>query len=578
MLKSSFFEFNVARSALFTAQANMQVTSHNIANASTRGYSRQYGVTVASNPMRGYGTGMYGTGSEVTTVKRHRNEFLDRKYWDQNSMLGNYDTKVPHLQELERAFSTVDVDGTKNVIMERISELEKTFSDLATNAHDLTFRDNVINSTESFITAIATIGKQLTEQQQLINEEIVITVNQMNNIAGQVARLNEQIRTSEFTGDVANDLRDERTRLLDQLSGFVNLEIKETQVNPDYNPLDPNTTPPSYELSVFIDGTLFIQGKHVNELSLTNRDDNVDAAGNPDPIKKNPHDGPGLYDITFGVSKTKFPMYSSSLQGSLKALIDIRDGNNARGLSYTQGQDANGEYYGTSGYGEDYYRTTGFKGIPHYIDRINELVRTFARAVNEGKDHNGNPMEDVVGHANGYDLEGNTGRFFFTMYDANGNAINDVYDTNYSALTAAEKDALYANMDWNNIAINTELSNNPKLIATSSVFGSGESDNLVSLGFSNILDDDNLFATGKMNDYVIGISSEAAISTKHSMNFTKNYEDIVNVADNQRIAVHGVDLNEEMTNMVKYQQMYQAASKMISVIDSIYDTTINRLI
>ncbi len=571
MIKSSFFEFNVAKSALFTAQANLQVTSHNIANAATTGYSRQYGVTTTNAAMSGNGTGMYGTGSSVTTVARYRSQFLDQKYWSQNSVYSQYTTQTPLLQSIERTFTTVDSDGIESSLLTYLNDLESVFSDLATNANDLTFRNNVLSSAEALSQMVAQIGNSLTQQQQQVNEEIVITVNQMNSIANQIARLNDQIQSFEFKGDTANDLRDQRELLLDELSGYVNIEVQENDNN---------------ELIVFIDGTQFIKGKQVNTLELVNRDDQ-------DPIvQTNPYDAPGMYDIYFSGSNSKFPMYSSSLEGSLKGLIDIRDGNNARGLTLAQGLDENG-YYGENEYGDQFYRTTSFKGIPHYIDRINELVRTFAKAVNEGVDYEGNPIEGVTGHLYGYDLDDNTGRFFFSLYDDDGNEITNVdslvtlYDENgnktvdavaYKDLTDAEKEQVYNNLDWNSFTVSTELQSDPSLIATSSVIGAGESNNSVSLGFSSLMDDVNLFAAGKMTDFVIGITSEISVSTKQASSFETRYADLLNVSDNQRISFSGVDLNEESVNMVKYQQMYQAASKLITVIDSIYDTTINQLI
>ncbi len=589
MIKGSFYEFNVARSALFTAQANLQVTGHNIANAATPGYSRQYGVTVTNDPMRGNGTGMYGTGSRVTTVERIRSQFLDEKYWNQNTVLAEYTTKKTYMEQLERTFITSGPDGIQNTILEQMQELESVFSDLATNANDLTFRNNVISSAGALTTIIGQIGNNLTQQQQTVNQEIVLVVNKMNTIADSIARLSKQIQSAEFRGDTANDLRDQRELLIDELSGYANVTVQERQTNPDYNENDPYSSAPNYEMTILIDGQLFVKGDYVNKLELVNRDEYTP------PVKKNPTDGPGLYDIRFAGSETNLNMYSSTLKGSLKGLIDMRDGNNSRGLTLQSNpplQDANGEFYAENDYGDEFYRTTSFKGIPHYLDRINELCRTFAQAMNEGLDHDGNPMEGVVGHVNGYDLGGNTGRFFYTMYDDEGNEITNIYDDSvailnettgvmeykkYVDLTADEKASLYENIDWNSFNLSSELQNDPSLLATSSVYGTGESDNKVSLGFSSLMDDPNLFAAGKLTDYIIGITTEAAISAKQVNKFEESYSDIVVLADNQRLSVMGVDVDEEGVNMVKYQQMYQAAAKMITIMDSIYDITINQL-
>ncbi len=592
MIKGSFFEYNVARSALFTAQANLQVTGHNIANAATDGYSRQYGVTVTNNPMFGNGTGMYGTGSRVTTVERIRSQFLDAKYWSQNSVLNTYTTKKAYMEQLERTFVTSTSDGIKNSLLDKMQDLESVFSDLATNANDLTFRNNVLSSAESLSTVITQIGNDLTQQQQTVNQEIVLVVNKMNTIADQITRLNKQIQIAEFRGETANDLRDSRELLIDELSTYANVSVTEKQMNADYNPNDPNSPAPNYETTIMIDGQLFVKGGVAQRLELYNRDD-YDP-----PVKKNPSDGPGMYDIKFQGGAVDFNMYSTTLKGSLKALIDMRDGNNNRGNTLegpTKLLDAHGDYYSENEFGDDFYYTTNFKGIPHYLDRLNELTRIFAQAMNEGTDHKGQPMDGVIGHVNGYDLEGNTGRFFFNMYDDAGDQITNIYDTDvkvwdnsttpstlvskkYSDLTATEKQSLYKNIDWNSFTVSSEIKHDPSLLATSSAFGTGESNNKVSLGFSSLMDDPSLFAAGKMTDFVIGITTEAAISAKQINQFEESYSDIVTLADNQRIAVNGVDVDEEGVNMVKFQQMYQAAAKMISIMDTLYDVTINQLI
>lgn len=585
MISGSFYEYNIARSALYTAQANLQITGHNIANAATPGYSRQYGVTVANTPMAGNGTGMYGSGSSVTSVERYRNTFLDQKYWSQNGTMSQYSTKAIYTASIERTFTLVDSDGVDNMLLNSFLDVESTFSDLSTNPADYTFRNNLLSSMEALSQTVAQMGNSLMEQQQSLNEEIALSVTQMNSIADQIARLNEQIELAEFSGHTANDLRDQRELLIDELSTFVNVDIKENQTNPDYDPADPYSEPPQYEYVVLIDGNEYINGDSVNHLGLVNRDDMEP------PKKVNPNDAPGMYDIVFEGSGTEFPMYSSSLDGSLKALIDVRDGNAGRGLSLEEHVDADGEYYGVNEFGEEYYRTTSFKGIPHYIDRMNELVRTYARAVNEGLDHNGDPIAGVTGHVNGYDLDGNTGRLFFTMYDDKGNEITNVNDTVtlvaddgtettklYGDLTDEEKESLYANLDWNNFTVSSELQEDPSLIATSSTIDGGVGNNDVALGFSSLMDDSNLFASGKMTDFIIGITTEAAFSSEQATSFESYYTDIVNTADNQRISVSGVDLNEEGANMIKYQQMYEAAAKMISVMDSVYDTIINQII
>ena len=141
-MNSAFFEFNVATSALFTAKNGLSVTSNNIANSATKGYSRQVALQRASEPLPGVcGKGMVGTGSEVYGVGQIRDFYLDKKYWEQNATLGEYDMKNDQLELIETVFSelsSMGVNSTVNSFFNSVSSL--TFS-----SGDATYRTNVVN-------------------------------------------------------------------------------------------------------------------------------------------------------------------------------------------------------------------------------------------------------------------------------------------------------------------------------------------------------------------------------------------------------------------------------------------------
>ncbi len=636
MIKSSFFEFNIATTALFTAQGSLQVKSHNISNASTVGYSRQYGQISVHQPMTGNGTGMYGMGSYLSSVKQHRSAFLDNKYWNSQSLLGENSVKATKNETLQRLMNELSDGG----INSDINELFDTLQDLSINPGDLTSRNNMLTSAEALTKHIKSLGNSLQQEQRDINAEIANMVDIINSIGNQLVTLNKQIKSYEFNGDNANDLRDKRALLIDQLSKYVNVDVSEVQRNEKYNPNDPDSGTSDLVYKVKICGVDFVNGQTMNTLRIQERHVEVvdrineiaklvnggapfsdyatelatygnfteDTAtgkvvflGDPnntgddlvldgyttklgtspipylnrDSYQKNPNDIEGLYDIYFSQPNSKFPMFSSNLEGELKGLLEMRDGNNSRSTSLNYGGVA-----GQNMFGEVFKETTSYKGIPHYMEKLNNFIRTIAMSFNEGVDYSGRPLTDVIGHVDGYDLNGDTGAFLFSYTDPDtGKTINTTDPTvkDYALANGNATHLDYSKLNFNNFTMNSDIMSDPRKVALGSTSTYDESDNKVVLSMIQIKTDEALFAEGSMTDFVITMTTELAIDGKQATKFEGNYTDTVAMISNQRMAVSGVDLNEEMAEMIKFQQMYQAASKLINVIDGIYDTLINRL-
>ncbi len=637
MVRSSFFEFSIATSALFTAQTNMQITSHNIANANNRGFSRQYGVTTANTPLAGYGAGMYGTGSSVTEINRHRDEYLDTKYWDVNSVNGEYNVKSAKMQNIERLMNELNDVG----ITTSVNDMFDSLQDLSTNPGDMTFRNNFISNIEKLTEHMGELSANLKKEQSEINQEVKAVVENINSLGRQIATLNKQISLAEQNGNNANDLRDQRTVLIDELSQYVNVNVEEVETDLGGGNI-------KKDLKIQINGYDFIKGNDINELKVQERHvkvvdevnqiastikrindgthptmtpadipalqsrlqeigefdfsggnivflgdpgnpkDNVtlydSATGdttklnsspvpfiNKDSYRLNPNDIEGLYDVYIGGTDQQFDLYSPTLEGELKGLIDVRDGNNGKNHAYTDGENV---------FGETFQDTTDFKGVPHYMDKLNNLARTIAMSFNEGLNHNGESMDGVTGHVNGFDLNGSNGHLLFTYKDDySGSIQNDittgVYDGTLSNGTQTYID--YSKLNAENFTINTDMLKDPSLLGLSGSPTAGESDNTVAMSLLRIKKDDGLFAEGRLSDYITGMTSEVAVTTAQAVNFEATYTDRVMMTENQRLSVSGVDLNEEMSNLVRYQQMYQAAATLINTVDSVYDTCINRL-
>jgi len=634
-LRSSFFEFNVASSALFTARGGLDTTAHNVANASTKGYSRQVVEQRATRPLfLGTGRGMVGTGSEIYGIAQVRNFYLDKKYWSQSSVLGEYSMKNTQLsltQNIMNEMTGVGLSAQFNTFFDRLQ-------DLTTTAGDNTYRTNLTQYADSISTYFKNTYEAFRKQQRDLNDEIKVTVDTINSLGQQIRSLNEQIVKYEIDGSAANDMRDQRALLVDQLSRYVNVEVKEVERNSDYAagkfPAPEDRGKSDKEFIVMLNGQEFVKGVDFNRLECRERKAAED--GSTYDTSYNPEDVSGLYDIYWASTNAKFNMYSSNLTGELKGLIDLRDGNNSNFSRTMQNAvltpsggigspaelvldmdptttrvDLNEKggvlsvYDTVTGRTKEYRytsysydpttkkgtftlleadaataiaadfdaakvitsgQTTAYKGIPYYMSRLNDLARTFAMAVNEGKYMDGNTIKDVIGHVDGFNADGkNLQTLFFTYLNHATGQEADYTNFNVYSITA------------DNFVVNADLFKQPGLLAAAESATGGISDNNVLLSMLKIRTDRSLFLEGTLMDFIIGMTGELGIDVKQAKNFESSYTEVTVTIDNQRLSVSGVDVNEEMVNMLKYQQQYQAAAKLMNVIDGIYDTLVNKL-
>ena len=604
MRTSAFFGFHVANSGLFTARSALMTIAHNVANAETRGFSRQFVEMRAARPLAlNTGRGMVGRGSETFGIGQHRSFFLDRKFWHERSVLGEFSVKNMQLGAMERAFSELQGVGFTTAM----SNFFDSLSDLSTHAGNLTYRMNMLQTGTSMTRMISDTALRLQNQQFNVNAEIRTTVGIINSLGGQIATLNRQIFIAEAHGARANDLRDQRALLVDELSLLVNVSVFEDEMNQEFaqgkfpNPEDRHKS--DLRFTVLIDGRAFVEHFDFNSLRVEPRD-----------YRTNPTDILGLYDIFWGRSNVMFNKYSPSLRGELKGLIDIRDGNNGdvgRGtidpftgwdgatrtltidnLSRTDFPPTNGSITFISPAGARHQvsyltfdaaigvftfapdaripagfltdqtswnaevgATTNFKGVPHYLNRLNHLVRTLAREMN-------GILED------GFDLNGNEALLPLFVHD-------DPHDPN--AVFPNIDDAFYDRLNVFNFQINPRLLADPGLLAAMDDPTGGVSNNGIIFRLMDVKENTSLFREGKLADFIIGLSLELGIDARQASNFEVNYIDITTTIENQRKTIMDVSLDEEMTAMLLFQQKFVAASRLISVLNDIYNTLINQV-
>lgn len=545
-MRQSFFGFNIALSGLYTAQRNLDTISHNISNATTPGYSRQQGVQSAATPISVMdGTGMIGTGSYVKTVERVRDEYLDFKYWSENIAYGEWSVKADLLSEVEGTFNEPSSSGFVTIMNEFFNAYQELAKDPSSASVRALVREKAVTMTKYF-NSTATHFEKLQED---INDKVKLSVDQINTLASQIQQLNKQIYNFEVSGNTANDLRDSRTLLVDKLSKLVNIQATEVSYGKLPNGAD------DIHFQITVGGKTLVDHFSSSKLALTQRTQ-----------KLNPEDTDGLYEVSWE-DGNKLVLTG----GELKGLIDVRDGKDG-----AIGIDGNTQ-------------SPLYRGIPYYQMKLNEFVQTFAMAFNEGyMADNSGVLQNGKGHADGYGYDADvtgpgtapTGIRFFTILDGDFPISGSKF---LEGIPVSDPDTVnpdiverYKSITAKNFTVSSDIMNNTDNIATSDM--PGENGNIKILNeLLKIRSNDGLFYEGAPEDYMKSLVAGMGIDSQQAQRFMKSQSTIVHQVDNRRMSVSGVDLNEEMTNMVKFQQSYNAAAKLITTMAEIYETLINRL-
>jgi flagellar hook-associated protein 1 len=231
MAVSTFSGLQTALRGLLAQQRALDVTSHNVSNASTPGYSRQEAVLGASPALRiaagavqsGAGAEL-GTGVDVLAYRRMRDQFLDLQFRAQAMRLGGLAAQVRGLETAEVAFAEPGEHG----ISAQLQAFWSGWENLANAPENPAARQALVENARGLATSIAGLDGQLvTASEQAAAEYASITgpSGEVGQIAGEIAKLNEAIRSSVSSGAAPNDLYDRRDLLLDQLSGLAQLTV-----------------------------------------------------------------------------------------------------------------------------------------------------------------------------------------------------------------------------------------------------------------------------------------------------------------------------------------------------------------
>ena len=622
-MPSTFGGIELGKRSLNAHQQGLTTIGHNLANASTEGYSRQRVKLQSAEALyypalsREERPGQVGQGVDVASVERVRDELLEKRIVAQGSVAGYWKARDSYILQLEQ----IHQEPYDTSVRAQMDQFWEGWQELSLRPEGEAERQAVLRRGETLADGINRRFERLDQLQTMLDEDVMVSVGEINSILQEIGGVNEQIVKSEALGDNPNDLYDRRDSLVNTLSDYVPVSV---------DGRDPD------EFTVFTGGRHLVQGRVVTGFDLQ-----------PNPEKR------GLHDVVWEGSEELFLPDS----GKLGAVLELRDVD-LRGeilsldeMSLAFSDLVNGihrEGWSASGdRGEDFftarpivdnlsgnfdndgdgtldstyvYRLTGINAlnttapvgiagelrlngpegdvlIPYtaqdtvgaILERINrsdsELTARLDRSgrleLRAGMSGNASP-DFVIRHVedSGSFLTGYAGLL-------GGSGPDSAYDwgATDAVLSLRPGGSAYAVTPTGNpsayLAVNETLVTDPTRIASGLSSGGerpGSGDNRAASDIASLRHRPVLAGrTPTFDDWFslaaadVGLKGEVAASARDSQDLVmKDLEDL-------RQSVSGVNMDEEFAEMIKFQHGYNAAARFVTTMDEMLETIINRL-
>ncbi|MBM7649359.1 flagellar hook-associated protein 1 FlgK [Bacillus ectoiniformans] len=527
-MASTFHGLETAKRGMYTQQSALYTTGHNIANANTPGFSRQRVNFVQTEPYpaaamnRPQIPGQMGTGVEAGSVQRVRESFLDVQYQGENNKMGYWQSRAEALNKMEDIMNEPSDSGLAKVM----GQFWQSLQDLSVNPENEGARTVVLQRGQAVADTFHYMHDSISAIRDDIGNEISVTVKEVNSLLEQISKLNKQIGEIEPHGYLPNDLYDERDRLVDQLSQHINIKVD--KVPSGGNAL--KIAEGQYVISMFhadgITPTEIVNSANFNKVGL--QSDPVAADSEGDGVVDKPND-----PIThFTVNGEEITVNNFS-QGRLRGLAE----------SY--------------GYKDNANNTKGI--YPQMLDDLDKMAYSFGSIFNEV-------------HSLGYGMEQDQPQskpFFDGIADSKANYKDAAKTIQLGSLTSEEVAASVIGMNDGNGTNAINLANIQGFILTNStqkLEGIAGSIDLTQLSAIN---------NGTIKSFYEGIIGRLGVDAQQATRLGKNSEVLRQSVETNRQSISSVSLDEEMTNMIKFQHAYNAAARNITVVDEMLDKIIN---
>src|ERR1039458_6535866 len=208
-MSSLFGTMGVALQSLLAQQGAMAVVANNIANANTPGYSREIPV-LEENPPTLSGNTMVGTGVVMSSVESVRDNILSLRIQQETSQQSSLNSYVNSMDQVQSLFNETQGGGLQSYLSGFFNSLQS----LTTDPTSSPLRQAVMTAGQDLASAISQSSQNLSTMQQGLDQSVVQTVQQVNQLTSQVANLNQQIQTVSNAGDSPRSLEDQRDEVL----------------------------------------------------------------------------------------------------------------------------------------------------------------------------------------------------------------------------------------------------------------------------------------------------------------------------------------------------------------------------
>ena len=597
-MASIFNALNIGYSGLKTSQVAIDTTGHNIANAENPDYTRQRAVISPNTPLNTT-PGDIGLGAKISEIVRIHDEFVYKRLKSASTDNEYRQFRKETMDEISGYFPEID----KNGIYKSMQEYFNAWNDFSKNTDDSSLKINLAQQTRTFTSVIRQTRDQITSLQTSLDEQMQSAIDEINRLGKQIAEINVRINTNEAGGDHANDLRDQRDKLELALSKLVDIAVSKGDMQPNMT-VDRHLieSGDAYHLSIggssFVDGSTFHpilfereKGEPFGQIYYQRQDD----------VK---------FDITNFIHGGKVGAMLSLRDGDIQGTLNELDSYASSMIMYTNNLYAGHATTSMIGSteiegGEMIGNTTlpiheGSFYIKVYDIDGNEVAkrkidvsdsRTFddiVAAINANDDDNGdnvtsNDIDDYVTAST------DNGRFQVVMdadrMDEGFTFAIEEEDAQNPTLFAGALglERFFDGSDAQSIALNRTIDNNPSLIGGNAAPIAGDNtiaNRMIELQYDKIdfyipVGSKEHYSSDTLSGFFRMSTTNVAEKTASAHSAADTSEALLNAVVNEFDSISKVDLDEELTNLMKFQTGYSASAKVISTIDQMIQTLLN---
>ena len=554
---------------IYNNQLSLDTVGHNITNANTEGYSRQRVNPAATRPLEQGGMfgGLFvGTGVDSDSLTRARDFFADKQYWQEEATGSYAKYRQKNYDKIEAVFNDSKTKGLQN----EMHKFYSAWNDLSVYASDPAKRVSVVESGKQFADRLEESAQSVQKQLDLVYREMDTQVKDVNEITQKIVELNKNISLAEANGAMANDLRDKRDLLVDKLSGYMSLHVYEMD-NGMYQ--------------IVSGGASIVNGISRLELKMDG------------PVEND-------YSLIFKDTNTLFVPGNGSLQAAVDSIKEDKAYmDKLANIAATFMTQFNDQHRAGAGIDKDKTSNLNFFGRndKYYVWDKERQSLLAAKVTGTASTTAGSPPvtthTTTLSTAAG-DTEELEGLEIIKAMKVSAELVTQNGELKVAARGFGDnsdaKNSYVQNLGYNNATIPPNLTGAGTVVhTTSDMNGTADGSNAVLL--TNIFNmeqkDTGLTiyknptagsptetrptGTVSLNNYYYSVTSALGIDSNAMDTKVKFQEDVMTQIEAWRTSVSGVNWNEELSNMIKFQQGYSACARCMTTMDEMLDRLVN---